>query len=162
MDASSDWREILSRQLPRLGHRNWLAVVDSAYPWQSAPSIETVVTGAGQVEVMRHVIEAVESAAHVRPIFILDAELAHLPECDAPGITEYRATLAHLLDDREPQRLPHEEIIARLAEAARDFRLLVLKTTFTLPYTSLFLQLDCAYWSAEAEHRLRNSLNRSS
>ncbi len=162
MESSSDWRGIISRQLPRLGHRNWLAIVDSAYPWQSAPSIETTVTGADHVEVIRHVIGAVESATHVRPIFLLDAELAHLPECDAPGITEYRATLAQLLDGREPQRLPHEEIISRLAEAARDFQVLVLKTTFTLPYTSLFLQLDCAYWSAEAEQRLRNLLDRSS
>jgi hypothetical protein len=24
-----------------------------------------------------------------------------------------------------------------------------------LPYTSVFIQLDCGYWSAEAEQRLR-------
>lgn len=159
MDFSYDWREILSRQLPRLGHRNWLAVVDSAYPWQTAPGVETVVTGADQVEVMRHVIEAVESAPHVRSLFLLDAELAHLPEADAPGIAEYRATLARLLDGRETECVPHEAIIQRLASAAKDFHVLVFKTTFALPYTSIFLQLDCNYWSAEAEQRLRDLLN---
>jgi len=154
MESSPDWRGIISRQLPRLGHRNWIAVVDSAYPWQTADGVETIVTGADQVEVMHHVIEAVDAAPHVRPVFLLDAELEHLPEPDAPGITEYRATLARLLNGRKSERLPHEEIITRLAKAARDFRVLVLKTTFTLPYTSLFLQLGCAYWSVEAEQRL--------
>lgn len=161
MEPSTDWRESISRQLPLLGHRNWIAVVDSAYPWQTAPGIETIVTGADQVEVMRHVIEAVDAAPHVRPVFLLDGELAHLPESDAPGVTEYRATLAQLLDGRDTEFLPHETIIKRLADAAGDFRVLVLKTSFTLPYTSLFIQLDCAYWSAEAEQKLRDLLNRS-
>lgn len=161
MESCTDWRGIVSRQLPRLGHRNWIAVVDSAYPWQTAPGIETVVTGADQIEVMSHAIEAVDAAPHIRPTFFLDAELTHLPESDAPGVTEYRAALAQLLDGRDTEFLPHETIIKRLADAAGDFRVLVLKTSFTLPYTSLFIQLDCAYWSAEAEQRLRDLLNRS-
>lgn len=159
MGSSTDWRGILSRQLPRLGHRNWIAVVDSAYPSQSSSSIETVVTRADQVEVLRHVIEAVDAAPHVRPIFLLDSELAHLQESDAPGIAGYRSALAQMLDDREMQFLPHEEIIQKLAQAATDFQVIVLKTTFTLPYTSLFIQLDCAYWSAESERKLRAALN---
>lgn len=44
-------------------------------------------------------------------------------------------------------------------QAATDFLVIVLKTTFTLPYTSLFIQLDCAYWSAESEKKLRAALN---
>jgi hypothetical protein len=27
-----------------------------------------------------------------------------------------------------------------------------------LPYTSVFLQLDCGYWSPEAEKRLRTTM----
>jgi hypothetical protein len=30
----------------------------------------------------------------------------------------------------------------------------------TLPYTSVFLQLDCGYWSADAERRLREAMAR--
>jgi len=32
---------------------------------------------------------------------------------------------------------------------------LVLKTTMTIPYSSVFIRLDCKYWSADAEKRLR-------
>jgi hypothetical protein len=28
----------------------------------------------------------------------------------------------------------------------------------TLPYTSVFLQLDCGYWNADQESRLREAL----
>jgi hypothetical protein len=31
----------------------------------------------------------------------------------------------------------------------------VLKTNMTVPYTSVFIRLDCRYWSADAEQRLR-------
>jgi hypothetical protein len=38
------------------------------------------------------------------------------------------------------------------------FRVLILKTTLAIPYTSVFVNPDCAYWSADAERRLRASL----
>ena len=28
----------------------------------------------------------------------------------------------------------------------------------TIPYTSIFFELDCGYWSAEAEQRLREAI----
>jgi hypothetical protein len=31
-------------------------------------------------------------------------------------------------------------------------------TNLTLPYTSVFLELDCGYWSPEAEQRLRDAI----
>jgi hypothetical protein len=34
----------------------------------------------------------------------------------------------------------------------------VIKTTAAVPYTSVFLRLDCAYWSDDAERRLRAAL----
>lgn len=33
-------------------------------------------------------------------------------------------------------------------------------TNMTLPYTSVFLQLDCAYWKREAEQQLRARMAR--
>jgi hypothetical protein len=38
------------------------------------------------------------------------------------------------------------------------YQILILKTTLTIPYTTVFLQLDCGYWSDAAEKRLRHSL----
>ena len=52
----------------------------------------------------------------------------------------------------------HEILIDRLNEAGKSFHVLVLKTQMAIPYTSVFLQLDCRYWSAESEARLRKAM----
>ena len=44
--------------------------------------------------------------------------------------------------------------------AGATFRVLIIKTDMTLPYTSVFCELDCGYWSAAAEQRLREALKK--
>jgi hypothetical protein len=44
--AQVSWQTKLEQELPLLGHRNWIVIADSAYPWQTAPGIETINTGA--------------------------------------------------------------------------------------------------------------------
>ena len=51
--------------------------------------------------------------------------------------------------------LPHERVLANIEEASKHFNILVLKTNMAVPYTSVFIRLDCKYWSADAEKRLR-------
>ena len=152
------WRATLDERLPLLGHRNWIVVADSAYPWQASAGIETIDTGADHVAVVRGVLEAIAGSRHVRPVVHLDAELPFVPEAHAPGITIFREALTAALSGLASIPLPHEEIIARLDEAGRAFRILLLKTTLALPYTSVFVELDCGYWSAEAEAALRAAI----
>lgn len=85
--------------------------------------------------------------------------MKHVAEADAPGITTYRKQLTKLLAKRNVQVLPHEEIIKKLDEAGNTFHVLLLKTKHIQPYTSVFLQLDCSYWNAEAEKRLRDAIS---
>jgi L-fucose mutarotase/ribose pyranase (RbsD/FucU family) len=151
------WELELHRRMPLFGHRNWIVVVDAAYPAQSNPGIETIVTSAEQVEVVSKVARALAACPHVRANVYTDAELAMVAESDAPGVTDYRQHLASVLDCGIRQ-LPHEEIIAKLDQCARLFRILILKTNLTIPYTSVFFELDCGYWSAEAEQRLRQAM----
>jgi hypothetical protein len=157
MHSSGDisWQDILNKRLPLLGHRNWIVVADAAYPWQTAPGVETLSTEGNQIDILRTVLNAVEVAPHVRPIIYTDAELPFLREEDAPGIGAYRDELRTILGGRPVESLPHEEIIKLLDQAGRAFHVLLLKTTLTLPYTSVFLQLDCGYWNTGAEQRLR-------
>jgi hypothetical protein len=153
--AETDWRVKVAEAMPLLGHRNWILIVDSAYPLQAAPGIETIETNAGQLEVVRHVLGAIDTSIHVRPVISLDAELPFVPEEDAPGATAYRAEIADLLRAYPVESLPHDRIIANIEEASKHFNVLVLKTTMAIPYTSVFIRLDCKYWSADAETRLR-------
>ncbi len=154
----ADWEQQLNRLLPLFGHRNWIVVADSAYPAQSKPGIETIVAVGDQIAVVSKVLEAIAECKHVRANVYADKEMAFVAESDAPGIAEYRRQLDGVLKGVRVSTLPHEEIIARLDEAARVFRVLVVKTAMTIPYTSVFFALDCGYWSAEAEERLRNAM----
>jgi len=156
-DSGEGWQKTLAQELPVLGHRNWIVIVDSAYPWQVSPGVETVETNAALPDVLQSVLQALGQARHVRPNVFTDAELSRVPEADAPGIGAYRAQLAKILAAYPVATLPHAELIAKLDEVGKTFHVLLLKTTLALPYTSVFLQLDCAYWNAGAEKRLRDA-----
>ncbi len=157
MKAQS-WQYVVAERLPLYGHRNWIVIADSAYPAQSRAGIETIVSGADQMDVLKQVLSALASSRHVRPIIYTDRELKFVPESDAPGIGNYRQQLSTLLKGKSVQSLLHEEIISKLDQAGQTFRVLIIKTNLTIPYTSVFLQLDCAYWSTEAERKLRAAM----
>lgn len=149
------WQAKVAEAMPLLGHRNWILIVDSAYPLQSAPGIETVETSTNQLEVLRHVLGAIDRSIHVRPVISMDAEFPFVPEDDAPGVSTYRTEVADILRAYSIESVPHERVLANIEDASKHFNILVLKTTMTVPYTSVFIRLDCKYWSAEAEQRLR-------
>ena len=153
-----DWKREVKALLPLFGHRNWIVIADSAYPAQSRPGIETIVSGAGQIEVARTVLGAIAASTHVRANIYLDQELQFIAERDAPGVSRYRTQLAELLKSAKTTTLPHEQIIARLDQAAQLFRVLIIKTELSIPYTTIFLELDCGYWGSEAEKRLRRAM----
>jgi hypothetical protein len=153
--AQSGWQRKVNEELPLMGHRNWIVIVDSAYPLQTSPGIETIETNANHFAVMDYVLQSLKTSRHVRPIVHLDKELEFLPEADAPGVQRYRDELKEHLHGLAPDSMLHEKLIAQLNDTGNSFHILVLKTTMTIPYTSVFLQLDCQYWSAASESKLR-------
>jgi hypothetical protein len=160
-DRKNDWQPILAKRLPLLGHRNWIVIADSAYPAQSRPGIETIVTSGEHLDIVEGVLDLLDKSKHVKPFIFLDAELPHIEERDARGITRHRTRLKRILGKRTTQSLPHEDIIDKLDTAAAKFNVLILKTDLTLPYTSVFLELDCRYWSPAAEKRLRGAMKKA-
>lgn len=160
--SGPSWKAILADRIPLLGHRNWIVIADSAYPAQSANGIETIVSNADHFEVLQIVLRALDRSRHVRAIVHLDEELAAVEDSDASGISAYREQLLALLGDRTLKREAHEQIISELGQVSQNFHVLIIKTNLTLPYTSVFLQLDCAYWNEDAERRLRSSLSANS
>ena len=159
-DKTEPWEQSLKRQLPMLGHRNWIVVADSAYPAQANPGIETIATTADHLEVLKATLDAIGKSRHVRANIYLDAEFKLVAEQDGPGINRFRQKLVRLIGNRETRVLPHHQIITRLDESAKIFRILILKSTLAIPYTSIFLELDCGYWTPQAEERLRLSMGR--
>lgn len=153
-----NWKQTLLAELPKYGHRNWIVIADAAYPSQTSPGIQTVWTDEDHIQVLKVVLAELGKTRHVRPVVHVDEELNAVSNDDAPGIEALRKELHAVLDKQTVQSLPHEAIIGKLDEAGKQFHVLVLKTNLTLPYTSVFLQLDCGYWSPEAEQRLRKAL----
>ncbi len=156
--APSAWQTKLHQELPLLGHRNWIAIVDSAYPLQTSPGMETIETGTDQITVVRQVLDALAHSRHVRPVVYMDAELPFVSEQEAPGVTEYRRQIKAALGDLHVQSALHGKLIDQMNQAGGTFHVLVLKTTLTVPYTSVFLWLNCRYWSDAAEKQLREAM----
>jgi hypothetical protein len=157
-DATPAWEAQLNAVLPVFGHRNWIVVADSAYPAQAKPGIETIVSGEDQLQVVRKVLVAIDACNHIRANIYVDKELGFVDENDASGIAEYREQLGQALRGESANQIPHDEIIAKLDKSAQSFRVLVIKTDTTIPYTSVFFELDCGYWDAASEQRLRQAM----
>jgi hypothetical protein len=159
-NSIGSWKDLLRDRISEYGHRNWIVIADSAYPTQTSPGIETIVANADHFQVLQTVFDALSKSKHVRPIVYTDRELQFVQESDAPAISVYRQQLSDFLRDTQPLTLPHEQIISKLDQVSQAFRVLIIKTNMALPYTSVFLQLDCAYWSPEAERKLRSAMTK--
>jgi D-ribose pyranose/furanose isomerase RbsD len=160
-ESANAWKSKLEEILPLLGHRNWILIVDSAYPLQSSTGVETLETNADQVEVVRTVLEELHHSIHVRPVVYMDSELPFVTEKDAPGVTAYRRALKAVIGSQAIQSLPHEQILQKVDETGKVFHIVVLKTTMTIPYTSVFLQLNAKYWGDQEEQRLRQAMSQA-
>ena len=90
----------------------------------------------------------------------MDKELEFVPERDAKGINAYRTKLNELLDGKPVKNMLHEDIIRELDASAKLVNVFIIKTDLTIPYTSVFFQLECGYWNAAAEENLRKEIKK--
>ena len=155
------WKQVLDQDLPMLGHRNWILVVDKAFPEQSSEGMKYLYVEQDLLPTLEYVLEALDNSTHVKPIIYQDKELSFISEEQVPGIGAFRSEAAGVLKGRSVNTLLHEEVFTMLDESASLFRILVIKTNCTLPYSSVFLQLDCSYWGPENEELLRERMSGS-
>ncbi len=158
--AGNDWRRQFDQTLPLLGHRNWIVIADKALPQQNAAGIEYIYTNEKLLPVLKYVMEQVNASGHVRPIVYRDKELAFITNDQAKGVKEFSDASQQLFGVQPVQTILHDSVFTKLDAASKLFKVLVLKTNETIPYTSVFLQLDCAYWNADMEKQLRDNMNK--
>ena len=158
-EQGKDWQDILETDLHLLGHRNWILVVDKAFPEQSSPGMKYLYVEEDLLPTLSYVLEQVDGSSHVRPVIYRDKELGYISNDQVPGIEAFRTQSHAVLEGRNLKALLHEEVFQMLDESSSLFRTLVIKTNCTLPYTSVFLQLDCAYWGPENEKILRDQIS---
>jgi D-ribose pyranose/furanose isomerase RbsD len=158
MPKAPSWEARFQELLPALGHRNWIVVADSAFPLQISPGMEVLASGEDLLPVLDKVLAAVDKSRHLRPKIYLDQELAYVTDELKPGAQAFREQLNARLKGREVSPVLHEQLIGRLDEVAKTFKILMIKTNLAIPYTSVFLELDCGYWPSESEAKMREQI----
>ena len=128
------WARVVETKLAAYGHRNWVAVVDSAYPLQVSPGMEMLVVGGEHLDVVQHVLDRIEKSRHVRPKGLPRRRVAlrrRAPCCG--GIARWRGDLKRLLGRRPVMSLPHAKLLGMLEATATKYNVLVLKTKLRTP-----------------------------
>ena len=154
------WENIFDNQLPMLGHRNWILIVDKAFPAQTSSGIEVINTESDIVTVVKVVLEKLAASDHVKPVVYTDKEFDCLTTDLVPQITDLREQYRNMFESFTQQSMLHESVFARIDEASKLFKTVVLKTDCLIPYSSVFIELDCKYWSEKSEKTLREQMNK--
>lgn len=156
----ADWKQSLEQEIPLLGHRNWIVIADQAFPQQTAPGITYINTGEKIAPVLEHVLASLKSAGHVTPHLYRDREMAFLTPALSPEAAAFNTSINAITGNMPVKEMLHDSVFARLAAASGQFSVVVLKTNEKIAYSSILLELDCAYWNAEKEAALRGSMQK--
>ncbi|MFY7901148.1 MAG: hypothetical protein ACOVNY_13250 [Chitinophagaceae bacterium] len=153
-----NWKTVFEDKLPLLGHRNWILVVDKAFPVQNAAGIEYINSNENLLPTLEYVLNKVNNSSHVKPIIYQDKELGFITEEQSKGITKFIENSKVILSNQPVNTILHDSVFKKLDVESKLFKILVIKTNEIIPYTSVFMQLDCAYWNEEKERNLRTKI----
>lgn len=95
---------------------------------------------------------------HVYGHFYQDEELKALTDELCPGIQDYRSVVKKFVPEEEVSYVRHDKLLSRMDNVSRSYNVLVLKTKLVMPYTSLFIELDCKYWNKDNQEKLEKTL----
>lgn len=153
-------RAAIAPQLQQLGARNWVVIADPTYPIPAGAGVLTMYVPSSSADSFREVLDLLEMQAALTPRIWVCNELNALTENLAPGIGDYRKEVNSLLSGRFCYRLDERIISMQLAAAAKEFRVLYIKTNTKLPYSSIAIELDSGYWSADEETEIRSRMEK--
>ena len=94
----------------------------------------------------------------MRATVFLDQELQFIDEHDYPGVSELRAQITAPFAKEQVSSIPHTEVMTKIDKAGKTFRILFIKTAATIPYTSVYMRLDCGYMNNEVERKIRAAM----
>ena len=144
-------RAKIAPNLLQLGARNWVVVADPAYPLPAGVGVVSITVPSNTVDTFREVLDLLEIEGAVVPRVWVSHELSVVPEERAPGISRHRQELEKLLLGRFNYAVNSRVIDMQLTQAAKDFRILYIRTSSRLPYSSIAIELDSGYWNSDAE-----------
>jgi D-ribose pyranose/furanose isomerase RbsD len=158
IDNTQLTRERIAPHLLELGARNWIVVADPAFPLPAGATVQCITVPADSIATFREVLDLLELEGAVVPRIWISHELSAVPETRAPGIKRYRKELDRLLLGRFHYEVNARVIDMQLCQAAKDFRVLYIRTGTRLPYSAIAIELDSGYWNADAEAEVQERL----
>ncbi len=156
--APPPWAGVVSREVNALGIQNWIIISESSFPVVSNRGVRTVVVDTEIPELVDYVVNEFEKSETVIPSFSTARELPFVKNDRAPGIDEFRKLLKEALHGHEVRQMDHRSLTMLAQSDATKYAVLVLKTKTTLPYSSVFIELDSGYWDRESEDNLRKDM----
>lgn len=151
-------RSQIAPNLLQLGARNWVVIADPAMPLPAGAGIVSITVPASTPDTFREVLDLLEIEGAVVPRIWVSHEFSLVPEDRAPGITQHRREVEKLLEGRFHYIVGNRVIDMQLAQAAKDFRILYIRTSTRLPYSSIAIELDSGYWNSDAEAEVQQRL----
>ncbi len=151
-------RAELAPHLGVLGARNWIVIADPAYPILAGEGVDVVTVDADSIATLREVLTTLHADGSVTPRLWTCNELEAVPERRAPGVRRYRKELARLTRKYLHYEMTDHIISMQLTQAAQTYRILYIKTTTDLPYSSVAIELDSGYWNSDDEAELREQM----
>jgi hypothetical protein len=156
-EKQQTWTQRLDSEIVELGAYNWIIVTESAYPAPGRPQTHTVISPYELPQTLDSVLQTIDSLGHIRPRIYLTREVDELSETYAPGIENHRANLSKYLNERTTQSLSARSLESLLRSSKNGNRVLVVKSQTSLPYTSIYIELESGYWDGESETALRKN-----
>ncbi len=158
--ATPAWLSVVDEEVHKLGAFNWIIVAEPAFPSLSRSGVTTITAPITTIEALDGVLQSIDSHSHVSPVIHLTREANAVTEHETPGINDYRTQLAQVLNGRDTLTLTNHTLNLLITDARKNYRILVIKTSTSLPYTSVFLELESGYWDGASESALRKRMSR--
>ncbi|RJR08801.1 hypothetical protein C4588_05450 [Candidatus Parcubacteria bacterium] len=157
------WSKKFNSRLPVMGKDNWIIIGDAAHPSRRAIGIETIATRKSITSVLDYVLSGMDKTGHAGATAWISSELEKIPDRDAIGIAKVHQEIRRQLNNAKitTKTAIEQEILKMIEAEAGDYNILVLKSDTQLPYTTVYLHLDCRYWDETREKRLRDALRAS-
>jgi hypothetical protein len=155
------WGPVVSREIDTLGSQNWIIIADASFPVVSRRGVRTVLVEAEIPELVDFVVNDLERSENVKPTFNTARELPFLSNDWAPGIDQFRKQLKSALHGHQVREMDYRSLSLVAQSESSNFVVLVLKSRTSLPYSSVFVELDSGYWDRDLEKGLRGEIRQA-
>lgn len=160
-DNDEMWKREITHEVKILGAKNWIVVGEPSFAALSGPATKTIITDQPLDKVLLYVLETLEETAHTEPRLKIPLEFYYVEDDYAPGVKNLRAKLSRILTGREPLEVQNNSLQQMLLTAAKDYNVLIIKTTTATPFADVYIELDAGYWNSDSQTHLRHVLEQN-